>query len=116
MQVALLANGKRDLRDRPYINGEELALYIGLYNPNEPIHYGLYDHQQCLCPWWQNYAQNAFATGFASESGYIAPNGQVKSFVRPQQWSSPAVPRETPVARPPSQMQRRQEAYRSTRR
>jgi len=54
MQVALLANGVRDMRFRPYIEQEETARSVYLYDPYVPFHYGLYDGPQPVCGSWLN--------------------------------------------------------------
>ena len=96
-QILLDANGRRDMRNRPYIDKEETTLGIALWNPHVPYHYGLYDGNQPVCGWWQPYAQRAFADGFASAAGYITPAGQTMTYM---QYGANGL---TPVDRRPAQ-------------
>lgn len=75
MQVALLPDGSRDMRFRPYIEQEETSKNVYLYDPNgSPIHHGLYDGPRPVCGSWMNlYEQYPSKTPayIVSGSGHI---------------------------------------------
>ena len=53
MNVWLRENGQRDREFRPYIEQEELARSVYLYDPEGPgFHYGLYQSAQPTCGYW----------------------------------------------------------------
>lgn len=56
MDVLLLPNGKRNRNYRPYIEQEEQANSVYLYNPNGPgFYYGLYSSAgQPSCGYWED--------------------------------------------------------------
>lgn len=55
MQVLLNPDGTRNREFRPYIEEEEQANSVYLYDPNGPgFHYGLYDRAQPSCGSWLN--------------------------------------------------------------
>lgn len=52
MNVLLNPDGSRNREFRPYIEEEEQANSVYIYDPNTPFHYGLYDRAQPSCGSW----------------------------------------------------------------
>lgn len=78
MQVALLANGTRDMRFRPYIEFEETGKSVYLADPNgDSFYHGLYDGPQPLCGSWLSiYHQYPSKIPIKTISG----NGRLQSY------------------------------------
>lgn len=54
MEVVVNPNGTRNRDYRPYIDQEESARSLTLYNPEQPYHYRLYDGAQPPCQSFQS--------------------------------------------------------------